>query len=515
MECMDIGVISLIPVVLTIALAVKTKNVLVSLFIGVFSGVMFSVGYNPVTAIKVMLKDYVLATMLDSYNAGVIMLLVFIGGFVTLIEQSGGAEAFAESASKFVNTRCKTQLAAWIAGVFVFFSELGTPLIVGPVFTPIFKKMRISREKLAWILDTTASPVCVLIPFIGWGVYSMGLIQAEFDALNITHITDWSAFINAIPFQFYSILSLVMVPIVIFSKSEFGSMADCEKKAEQGVFSIAVESDVVTKEPKTGSRKVSSLVVILPLIVLFITLFGMLAPQGFPMKKVPGGDFRIALISGYLFASLAMILLMKYYGVDTVKGGVKTYIRGTRKLFDCILMLVLAWALSSVGKTLGTADYIVGLAEGIIPAMFVPAIIFLVSSVMSFATGTSWGTFAIVMPIAIPMAVVLDAPLFVTIAAVLSGGLFGDHCSPISDTTILAATGSGCGLIEHVETQLPYVMICAGVSFVAYIVAGAFPTFVVTVLSLVALIILHKILSVWRGASIDNLTSAEIAQLDK
>lgn len=510
---MESNILSLIPIIITIGLAIATKNVLVSLFTGVLSGALLLTGGHPIAAMKSMIGDYILVQIMDSYNAGIILLLVFIGGFVTLVEKSGGAEAFARSVANFVNTRCKTQIAAWLGGILVFFSELGTPLIVGPIFTPIFEKMRISKEKLAWILDTTASPVCVLIPFIGWGVYSMGLINTEFKALNITDITDWTAFIKAIPFQIYPILCLCMVPLVAFSKYEFGAMANAEKKAISGVFST-IDQKELDRKSMIIDNHVSPLIVIIPLVVLFVTLFGILVPQGFPVKQVPGGDFRIALIISYLFASVTLILLMHYYKVKPLKEGVSMYLRGCGKLFDCIMMLVLAWALSAIGKELGTSEYIVNLAHGTIPSWLVPALIFAIGAIMSFATGTSWGTFAIVMPIAIPMAVALDAPLYVTIAAVLSGGLFGDHCSPVSDTTILAATGASCSLMNHMWTQLPYALICAGVSFVGFIMAGLTDNAIVTAICLVLVVVAYRVLGKLKGVKIPNLSIAEIDKLD-
>lgn len=511
---MDPSIISIIPIILTIGLAVATKNVIVSLFAGVFSGILLVIGGNPIEATKSMVGDYLIQMLLDSYNAGIIVLLVFIGGFVTLVEKSGGAEAFARSVAKFVDTRCKTQIAAWLGGILVFFSELGTPLIVGPIFTPIFKKMRISKEKLAWIIDTTASPVCVLIPFIGWGVYSMGLIKTELEALNITEITDWTAFIHAIPFQIYPILCLIMVPMVAFSKREFSAMAKAEHNARKGIFS-EIEGDALGNKSMIVDNKVSPMIVIIPLLVLFVTLFGILAPQGFPVKQVPGGDFRIALISGYLFAAITMIIMMAYYKVKPLKEGISLYLKGCGKLFDCIMMLILAWSLSAVGKELGTAEYIVQMAQGNIPPWAVPVIIFAIGAIMSFATGTSWGTFAIVMPIAIPMAVALGAPLYVTIAAVLSGGLFGDHCSPVSDTTILAATGAGCGLIEHMWTQLPYALMCAGVSAVGFILAGITDSTIVTAACAVALIVVYMVISKTKGIKVENLSIADIARLEE
>lgn len=511
---MDSSILSIIPIVITIGLAVWTRNVILSLFTGLLSGVLIICGGNPVVTLKTTIGEYIIPRLLDSYNAGIIVLLVFIGGFVTLLEKSGGAEAFARKVATFIDTRCKTQLAAWLGGILIFFSELGTPMIVGPIFAPIFKKMRISKEKLAWIIDSTASPVCVLIPFIGWGVTSMGLIQTELDNLGITAINDWTAFCNAIPYQIYPILCLCIVPLVAFSKKEFGSMAKAEQDARKGIFSKLPNEEAPKKNMITNNQ-VSPLVVIIPLLVLLVTLFGILIPQGFPVKQVPGGDFRIALISAYLLAAVTMILLMAHYKVMPVKEGISTYLKGCSKLFDCMVMLILAWALSAVGDVLGTSEFIVSIAQGTIPYWMVPSIVFIIGAIMSFATGTSWGTFAIVMPIAIPMAYHLDASLYITIGAVLSGGLFGDHCSPVSDTTILSASGANCELINHTLTQLPYAAICAVVSFFGFMVATVFENPVVTILCVIAMAALYLLLAKYKGVTIENLSIHDIDRIEK
>ncbi len=497
------GVISLLPVVLTIILAIKTRSVIFALGVGVFTGVLIQMNGNPLTATTTAVKDYLIPQVMDSYNAGIIVLLVAIGGCVTMIEFSGGAEAFARYAARLVNTRCKLQILTWISGIAVFFSELGTPLIVGPIFKPLYDKMKVSREKLAWILDSTASPVCVLIPFIGWGVYSMGLIQKEFDALKITDVTDWTAFIRAIPYQFYPILCLLIVPLVAYSGREFSFMAKAEENAQKGLFS-SLDPDAPKIEKPVAGMPVSPLIVALPLAILFITLFGILLPLGFPVKQVPGSQFRIALITGYFYAAMSMILLMAYYRVKPLMQGIKLYIKGCGKMFDCIVILILAWSLSAIGKNIGTPDFIVMLARETVPAWAVPAIIFCIGALISFATGTSWGTFGIMMPIAIPMSVHMNAPLSVCIGAVLSGGLFGDHCSPISDTTILSSSGADCALIDHVKTQLPYAIMCAVISVAGYLAAGYYESELITVGCVVLLAIVFIIASRLRGTVIAN-----------
>lgn len=510
---MEPNILSVVPIVITIVLAIATKNVLVSLFTGMLTGVFIIVGGNPVLAVQSAFSDYVLPQFLDSYNAGILLLLVFIGGFVTLVEKSGGAEAFARSVSNLVNTRKKTQIAAWLGGIFVFFSDLGTPLIVGPVFTSIFQKMRISKEKLAWILDTTASPVCAMIPFIGWGVTAMSVIQDEFNNLGITDITDWTAIIRALPYQIYPILCIIMVPLVAFGGREFGAMAKAEQNAVNGVFSKS-DSQIEESQNMILNNHVSPLIVVIPLAVLFLIFFGILIPQGFPVAQMSGSAIRLALMTGYFFAAITLIVLMKYYKVQSFKGGIKLYLGGTSKLFDCMAMLVLAWALNSVGNTLGTSVFIVETANGTVPAWAVPVLIFIIASIVSLATGTSWGTFAIIIPIAIQMAVALGAPLFVTIGAVIAGGLFGDHCSPVSDTTILASIGANCPLVGHTWTQLPYALICAVISAGGFIAAGIFESVFATVGCVAALVVVYIIIGRLKGVSIPNLTAEEIEKMD-
>ena len=324
---MDANILSLLPIVVTIALAIATKNVLVSLFTGTLVGGFLLFGLNPFTTIQSTMSGYLLPQFLSEYNAGILLLLVFIGGFVTLVEKSGGAEAFARSVSHFVNTRRKTQLAAWLGGILVFFSDLGTPLIVGPVFSDIFKKMRISKEKLAWIIDTTASPVCCMIPFIGWGVAAMSCVQDSFDALNITSMSDWTTICRAIPFQIYPILCIIMVPVVAFTRREFGPMAECEKLAMKGQFSHA-DGVIEDDQNMIVNNNVSPLVVVIPLVVLFGVFFGLLIPQGFPFAEMTGNQIRFALMTGYFLAAVTIIALMVYYKVATLKETVKMYLGG-------------------------------------------------------------------------------------------------------------------------------------------------------------------------------------------
>ena len=511
---MDTNILSLLPIVITIALAIITKNVIISLFLGTLVGGFIIFGLNPFTTIQSTFSSYLLPQFLSEYNSGILLLLVFIGGFVTLVEKSGGAEAFARSVSHFVNTRCKIQLAAWLGGILVFFSDLGTPLIVGPVFSDIFKKMRISKEKLAWIIDSTASPICCMIPFIGWGVAAMSCVQDSFDSLGITYMTDWTAICRAIPYQIYPILCIIMVPLVAMVGKEFGPMANCEKLAIQGEFSCNDGQEIDEKHNMIVNNHVSPLIVVVPLVVLFGVFFGLLIPQGFPFEEMTGNQIRFALMTGYFLAAVTMIILMVYYKVASLKESVKMYVGGLSSLFDCMALLILAWALNAIGTELGTADYIVRMTNGTVPAWAIPALIFVAGAIVSFATGTSWGTFAIVIPIAIQMAVVIGSPIELAIGATIAGGLFGDHCSPVSDTTILSSIGSGCTLLAHTSTQIPYAMTCAVISFIGFVIAGLTGSVIATVVSAVLLVIGYLVISKFFGTKIPNLTAEDVALME-
>lgn len=470
---MDYGFLSLLPPIVAVVMAIKSKNVILSLFCGGFVGTLIFAGGNPFLATKSIIGDYFFVQLTDSYNAGVIVLVIFIGGFIKLMEKSGGAQAFSKSVYKYVNTKLKAQLCAWLGGILIFFSDLGTPLLVGPVFRPLFDKLKISREKLAWILDSTSSPVAILIPFIGWGVYIMGLIQAEFDNLHVSQ-SDYSTFVEAIPFQIYAILAIIMIPLVAFTKKDFSQMKKSETEAAPREYSEDGMQEQAGKDGQIyGTSNARPVMVIVPILVVFATLFITLAPLGFPFKKVDGNEFRVALTMGYFYGALILMAFIKIYKVKTFRDTFKTYVDGMKGMTDVAVTLVLAWSLGSMISALGTAEFIVnGLKSMNFSAGLVPAAIFLFGAFVSFSTGSSWGTFAIMMPLAMPMAHAFGIPYAIAVGAVLSGGLFGDHCSPISDTTILSSTGAECNLIDHVKTQLPYACVNGVIAFAAFIVAG-------------------------------------------
>ncbi len=404
---------------------------------------------------------------------GILLLMIFIAGLVGLMEKSGGAAAFAGMMIKYITGKTKAQIGAWISGSLLFFTDSGTPLIVGPLFRPITDKLKISRAKLAWIIDSTASPVAVLVPFIGWGIYSQDLIGKQYEKLGITG-SAFEAYVLAVPFQFYSVIAVIMVPTIILAKADFGPMKKAEDNCAKGILLESTETlkaEIVTDE---ALSKAKPIMVWLPLGIMLTVMFALLVPQGFPMhmENMKDSAFRGALSTGYVFAALVLMLLMALYKVRTLSEGFALYLKSMSNIIGILAILVLAWSLSSLGENLGTAQYISSLVDGRLPPFLIPASIFLVGGIISFSTGSSWGTYAILFPIVIPMAFQFDISLYVAIGAVLSGGLFGDHCSPISDTTILSATGAGCSQLDHVKTQLPYALFNGACSVIAFIIAG-------------------------------------------
>ena len=465
---------SLIPIALALGLSLYTRNVIVGLFTGVFVGVLMLNGPNPLAGAGIMVKEHLIPELTDSYNAGVLILLAVIGGFVALVENSGGGTTFAVSINRWVRSRLQAQNAAWVGGIAVFFSDLGTPLIVGPVFRPLMDRLRISRQKLAFIIDSTSAPVAILVPFIGWGVYIMSLIYVEYEALGISE-SEFTAFVRAIPFQFYAWLAVMMVPLLTFLRFDFGAMAEAEKVAQrdpdEDSKALAQDKSQIQYQAFTHPNA-KPVLVWAPLIVLAVVLGIMLVPLGFPFEQVSGTDFRAGLTTAYLTAAALLIILMAALKVREVLGSIEVFLNGMTGMTLVAVTLLLAWALSDIGRMLGAADYIAAVAQAGLPYWMLPAVAFVLAAIISFATGSSWGTFAIMFPLIIPTAVAIDAPLHVCIGAVLSGGLFGDHSSPISETTILSSTGASCPQIEHFRTQLPYALFNGTISLSAFVVTG-------------------------------------------
>ncbi len=458
------NILSLIPVFVTLLVALTARNVLVGLFTGVLVGVAMIADASLLLFVPTLVRNYIVPEVADTYNASVLVLLMFIGGFVKLIEYSGGGTAFARVATRWVAGKARAQLASWVGGIMIFFSDLGTPLIVGPVFQPLMDRLRISRQKLAFILDSTSSPVAILIPFIGWGVFIMSVIADAFSANGVMQ-SEWDAFVSAIPFQFYAWLAIFMVPALTYLKFDYGPMA----RAERAAVEASLPEDTGASAEESKARPI---LVWLPLLVLGVTLFATLNHHGFPFEQVAGSDFRAGLSAAYFLAAVTIVLLMVYTGVRTLLETFSHYIEGMTGMMPIAATLVLAWTLGTVSEALGTGPYVAEVAREGLPGGLLPATTFLLAAVISFSTGSSWGTIIIMMPLAVPAAIATGAPMPVVIGAVLSGGLFGDHSSPVSETTILSSTGAGTTPLEHFRTQLPYAMTNGAIAFAGFLAAG-------------------------------------------
>ena len=485
---LDHSFISLAPFIITLVISLYSINAIIGLFVGVLAGVFLLNGFNPINAIEIMVKDYLVAQITNKYNATVIVLLIFIGGFVRLMEKSGGGSAFANKVSKYVSSKRKAQLFAWMGGIFIFYSDSGTPLIIGPVFRSLFDKMKLSRQKLAFIIDSTSSPVAILVPFIGWGVYIISLIDKELNTSGVG--MSFELFVSAIPFQFYAILAICIVPWLTIRLIDFGSMATSEKATKNEIGSEKSENLLEAFTHK----KTSTIFVFIPLFVLATTLLISLVPRGFLQKPISSSLFLTGLATSYFFASVSLILLTAFKKVRGFLGSVTLYLDGMSAMLRIVIILVLAWSLSVVGNDLGAPEYIADLVKTGVPAWLLPAVVFILGSIISFASGSSWGTFAILFPLAIPIAITIDAPLVVTIASVLSGGLFGDHCSPISETTILSSTGAGCSQFSHFRTQLSYALMNGIITFITYLFAGIYPNPLLCLFAVIAQLIILQII---------------------
>lgn len=506
------GFWTLIPPVVAIVLAFITKDVVLSLFIGVFSGTFLINVIDssiPMTFVKGFtdIVKRVVGSLADSWNAGIVLQVLCIGGVVALITKMGGTKAVAIWLSKKAKTGVSAQISTWVMGLFVFFDDYANSLIVGPIMRPITDKFKVSREKLAFIIDATAAPVAGLAVISTWVGLEISLIKQGYELIGITNVNAFSIFVETMPYRFYNLFMLFFIVCTAFMGREFAGMLKAERRARAGELHPrrdgAMIEDVEDKtlEPKENIKLQSSNAVI-PLLVLILGAFvsfyfsGLGALEGEALESAKANpltfhtfqatfgaaDASVALFQSALLATVVAIFMAVYRKILTVREAIETWGKGWKTMITTIIILLLAWSLSSVIKELGTSRYLVDLLSQSTPKIVLPAAIFMLGSFISFSTGTSYGTMGILMPLAIPLANAvgmhgglegdaLHAYMIVNISAVLTGAIFGDHCSPISDTTILSSMGAGCNHIDHVQTQMPYALAVCAIS----IFAGYFP----------------------------------------
>ncbi len=461
---------SLVPPLVAIILALITKEVYSSLFVGIVTAALFITNFNVASAYTTMFSDGFISSLADSGHVGILIFLVILGTIVVLMNKAGGSAAYGKWAQEKIKTRKGTLLATFALGALIFVDDYFNCLTVGSVMRPVTDKHNVSRAKLAYLIDATAAPVCMIAPISSWAAAVAGVVEGT-DGLTL--------FINAIPYNLYSLLTIATIIIITLWDIDFGPMKTHEKNAKNGDLFTSGEKIADDSAFNAVSEKGKVIDLAFPVIVLIACcIIGMIYTGGFFegesfVNSFANCDAPTGLSMGSVAALLITIVFYLCRKVLTFKVCMGAFPEGFKAMISPILILTFAWTLSGLTGKLGAAEYVSGIFEGSAAGLagMLPAIVFLVAIFLAFSTGTSWGTFGILLPIVVG----INLPgnlLIITIAACLAGAVCGDHCSPISDTTIMASAGAQCDHINHVSTQLPYAMLVAAVSFVGYCIAG-------------------------------------------
>ncbi len=464
------GLLSVLPPLCAILLAITTRQVYLSLAMGIYAGwIILSYG-NPFTGLAAMLEAFI-RVFQDADNTRIILFSAMVGSLIALMQRSGGVQGFVNyiSSKKLFRSRRSAEILAWILGVIIFIESSIKILIVGTICRPLFDRMRISREKLAFIADSTSAPICMLIPLNAWGAFVIGLLRSQGEDAATAIL------INSIPFNFYSILMVLFVLFVAWTGWDFGPMRRAEKRVLQenkilrdGAAPL-VDEQILTLQP-INSHQHHARNMLIPVIAMSLAmpLFLWITGHG----NLTHGSGSTAVFWSVTLAIFLAAGMYRLQGLMRTKELMDLILKGAGGMISLALLMLLAFALGATCKQLGTGAYIAQVVSGTLPASLVGALIFAVSASVAFATGTSFGTFALMIPLAVPLAHSVGAHLPLVVSAVLAGGVFGDHCSPISDTTIVASMASACDHIDHVNTQLPYAVLVASGALLLYIFAG-------------------------------------------
>lgn len=461
---------ALVPPIVAILLALITKEVYSSLFIGIVVGGLFYSGFSFEGTLTHIFNDGFVAVLSDPYNVGILIFLVILGAMVSLMNRAGGSAAFGQFARKKIKTRAGAQLATIALGVLIFIDDYFNCLTVGSVMRPVTDEHKVSRAKLAYLIDATAAPVCIIAPISSWAAAVSGFVEGE---------DGFSIFISAIPYNFYALLTIVMMIGLVLMNVNFGPMKKYEENALKGdLFSDESEA-AKNEEPVFSKGKVIDLLI--PIITLIICcVIGMIYTGGFFagtdfITAFSNSDASVGLALGSICAMLITIIIYLIRRVLSFSECMECLPSGFKAMVPAILILTFAWTLKAMTDSLGAKEFVALTVEQTAGSFmnFLPAIIFLVGCFLAFATGTSWGTFGILIPIVVAVFANSNHELMIiSISACMAGAVCGDHCSPISDTTIMASAGAQCKHINHVNTQLPYAIVAAVISFITYIIAG-------------------------------------------
>lgn len=463
---------ALVPPVVAIGLALITKEVYSSLFIGVLMGGILYSGFSFEGTITHIFEDGMINVLSDSYNVGILIFLVILGTMVCLMNRAGGSAAFGQFAADHIKGRVGAELATILLGCLIFIDDYFNCLTVGSVMRPVTDKFKVSRAKLAYLIDATAAPICIIAPISSWAAAVTGFVEGE---------DGFSIFVRAIPYNFYAILTIVMMIGMVLLRTEFGSMKFHEKNALEGdLYTTPGRPYDTEKQPEVSVRG-TVLDLLIPIISLIICcMVGMLYTGGFFsgedfVTAFSQSDASLGLTMGSFFGLLITIGLYQVRRVLKFSECMACIPEGFKSMVPAIMILSFAWTLKAMTDSLGADVYVATVVASSARSLlnFLPAIIFVVGCFLAFATGTSWGTFGILIPIVVAVFENSNPDLMIiSISACMAGAVCGDHCSPISDTTIMASAGAQCEHVNHVTTQLPYAVTAAVVSFVSYIIAG-------------------------------------------
>ncbi len=502
------GIWSLVPPLVAIILAFKTKQVLPSLFIAIFVGATIIYNGNIFLGFGKTIEKYIAGSVASPWNAGIIVFDIGLGGMIGIVAKSGGAKAIAEWLGKKAKSARSAMAATWAMGLAIFFDDYSNTLLVGTTMRPLTDKRRISREKLAFLTDATAAPVASMAFISTWIAYELGLLKDAFASIGV-EVNAYAAFIQSIPFRFYSLIMLVFVLMIAVTGRDYGPMLKAERRARKTGKLVAdgstplASKELTEMEIKDGIplRAINAIIPVLTVIVIVIlglyingrgaVLAGDDAQLIAELRSNPlnptvlrnvigSANAAVAMMWASFSGSIVAFALVLGQRILTFKEAMDAWIDGAKSLVIAIMVLVLAWSIGSLCKDLGTARFLVQVLEGKVSAGIIPMAVFLLGCLIAFSTGTSWGTTAILMPIAVPLVYQLSGGdtgtiLYATIGAVFTGAVFGDHCSPISDTTIMSSMSSASDHIDHVKTQMPYSLTCAFIALVVgYLPAAIF-----------------------------------------
>ncbi len=466
----DPGWLSILPPVIAIVLAIWSKQVILSLFAGIWMGYLILNGFNPLTGVTAGL-DGVVQVFSDGGDTRVLIFTLLIGSLIATIEESGGVRGFVHflETRRWVHTPKRAQILAWVTGIVIFIESNITLLVAGSVSRPLFDRMRISREKLAYLIDSTSAPVCVMIPLNAWGAVIVGLVAA-------TGIDNpLQTFIASIPYNLYAITAILLSGVVIWKNINIGPMKAAEERTQRGelLWPDATPIVDVTAEtvPEDDGRPVPpAYLMTLPILAMILMM-----PVGLYITgdgSIIEGSGSVAILWSISFAILVSWILILGRGGTSINELMRIFMKGAGSLLPIATILLLALALGDVANLLGTGPYVAGLVGAAVPEPLLAPLVFIASAFIAFSVGSSWGTFAIMIPIAIPIATTLGLPVPLMLGAAISGAIFGDHASPISDTTVVASMASATDHIDHVRTQLPYALLAASIAAVGFLILG-------------------------------------------